>query len=181
VFSAPAAVAAALSLTIWVVAGVAAMKGEWESSPFGNYWVILAGSMLGLSHIAGLLAAATYLYGRRQGYRAASRWEARLATWISLETMLLSGGCVFLGGLAILLSVVGYWSRHNFGAIGNVLPAVIGTTLTIIGAQNALGGFLLAVVNGNEAEFLKEIVPPTVDEKEPQAQDRKGASRAIAC
>ena len=174
VFSAPAAVAAALSLTIWVVAGAAAMRGEWESSPFGNYWVILAGSMLGLSHIAGLLAAATYLYGRRQGYRAASRWEARLATWISLETMLLSGGCVFVGGLAILLSVVGYWSRHNFGAIGNVLPAVVGTTLTIIGAQNALGGFLLAVVNGNEAEFLKEIVPPTVDEKELQAQDRKG-------
>jgi glycosyltransferase involved in cell wall biosynthesis len=155
-FAAPAVFAITLSLTIWVVAGAAILTGVENVSPFGNYWVILAGSMLGLGHTAGLLAAATHLYGRRQGYSEPSRWEAKVAHWISLETMLAAGGLAIALGLAILFSVVGYWSRRHFGAIGNVLPAVIGTTLVVIGAQNALGGFLLAIVNGNEADFLKD-------------------------
>jgi hypothetical protein len=33
---------------------------------------------------------------------------------------------------------------------------VIGTSLVVVGVQNALGGFLLAILNGNEAEFLRE-------------------------
>ncbi|QGM96068.1 glycosyltransferase family 2 protein [Methylocystis parvus] len=155
-FAAPAAAAAALSLAIWSVAAIAAFRGEWTASPFGNYWVVLAGALLGLSHIAGLLAISTHLYGRRQGYRPAYSWKQRFAGWISLETMLLAGAVAVGIGLMILLTVVGYWSRHNFGPIGSVLPAVIGTTMIVIGAQNALGGFMLAIVSGNEAEFLKQ-------------------------
>lgn len=153
-FAAPAAGAAALSAVIFAVAAAMALLGAAEASPFGNYWVILAGALLGLAHIAALLAAATHLYGRRQGYRNPSIWEARLAKWASLETMLVSGAVAFAAGAAILLLVVGYWSRHHFVAIGNVLPAVAGTTLVVLGAQNALGGFLLAIINGNEAEFV---------------------------
>ena len=33
-----------------------------------------------------------------------------------------------------------------------VLPAVAGSTLVVMGVQNMLGGFLIAIVNGNEAE-----------------------------
>jgi glycosyltransferase involved in cell wall biosynthesis len=157
VFAVPATFAAMLSLAIWAIAGVATLLGIQDASPFGNYWIILAGSMLGLGHTAALLAAATHLYGRRQGYRGPSVWEAKVANWISLETMLGAGGLIFLFGLAILFLVVGYWSRHHYAAIGNVLPAVIGTTLIVIGAQNGLGGFLLAILNGNEADFLKTI------------------------
>ncbi len=152
-FAAPAALTIALSLAIWTIAAVATLTEN--ASPFGNYWIILAGSMLGLGHTAALLAAATHFYGRRQGYRGPSGWEAKFANWLSLETMLLVGGLAFALGLAILLSVVGYWSRRNFGAIGNVLPAVAGTTLIVVGAQNALGGFLLAIVNGHEADFVR--------------------------
>jgi hypothetical protein len=155
VFAAPAILAAAVSLAIWIAAGRALALGEWSMSPFGNYWIILAGSLLGLSHIAGLLAAATHLYGCRQGYRYPSEWEAKFENWISLETMLFAGGLIFALGLAVLASVVFYWSSHHFGPIGSVLPAVAGATLIAIGAQNALGGFLLAILNGHEAEFLK--------------------------
>jgi hypothetical protein len=59
--------------------------------------------------------------------------------------------------LAILIGVVVYWSAHNLGPIANVLPAVAGTCAIAIGMQNMLGGFLLAIVSGNEAEFLKEV------------------------
>jgi glycosyltransferase involved in cell wall biosynthesis len=155
-FAIPAALATTLSLTIWAIAGVATLRGVQDTSPFGNYWIILAGSMLGLGHTAALLAAATHLYGRRQGYRGPSAWEARVANWISLETMLGAGSLMFMFGLAILSFVVGYWSKHHYSAIGNVLPAVVGTTLVVVGAQNALGGFLLAIISGNEAKFLKE-------------------------
>jgi hypothetical protein len=48
-----------------------------------------------------------------------------------------------------------------------VLPAVIGTTLIVVGVQNALGGFLLAILNGNEAEFLRT---PDWQEQEPTSQ-----------
>lgn len=70
--------------------------------------------------------------------------------------MLGAGSLMFMFGLAILSFVVGYWSKHHYSAIGNVLPAVVGTTLVVVGAQNALGGFLLAIISGNEAKFLKE-------------------------
>ncbi len=102
VFAVPATFAATLSLAIWAIAGVATLLGIQDASPFGNYWIILAGSMLGLGHTAALLAAATHLYGRRHGYRGPSVWEARVANWISLETMLGAGGLIFMFGLAIL-------------------------------------------------------------------------------
>lgn len=154
-FLVPAGVAATASLSIWAVAAWAALAGDWRASQFGNYWVVLAGALFGLSHIAVLMAMVTHIHGRNQGYRLASRWEWHFKRWLSLETMLVAGGLIVAAGLAILLSVVGYWSTKNFGAINSVLPAVIGTTLITIGAQNALGGFLLAIVNGHEVEFLK--------------------------
>jgi glycosyltransferase involved in cell wall biosynthesis len=154
-FAVPAALAGLGALAIWMVAIVEALLGASGASPIGNYWVILAGALLGLSHVGGIFGAATHLYGRRQGYRRASGWSARLARWVSLETMLIAGGGAFLGGIAILLSVVAYWSNHAFRAIDTVLPAVVGTTLIVLGAQNTLGGFLLAIINGHEADFAK--------------------------
>jgi hypothetical protein len=68
--------------------------------------------------------------------------------------MLLAGMSSILVGLAWLFGVVAYWSAFDFHPIGNVLPAVIGTTLLVLGGQNVLGGFLLAILNGNEARFL---------------------------
>ncbi|MGB6174753.1 MAG: glycosyltransferase family 2 protein [Methylocella sp.] len=156
VFAAPATFAGALSLAIWAYAAVAASLGASATSPIGNQWIILAGAMIGLSHIAGLLAAATHLYGVREGYRRPAPWTAPLAQWISLESMLASGLAVAASGFAILLTLFSYWTQHGYTMIGTVLPAVTGTTLIVVGAQNILGGFLLAIINGHEAEFLKE-------------------------
>jgi hypothetical protein len=151
-FAVPAILAIALSLGIWALTGVAALAEN--KSPFGNYWIILAGSLLGLGHTGTVLAAATHFYGRRQGFRPPAWWEDKVVDWFSLETMLVAGSLFFTLGLTILLSVFGYWSSRNFEPIGTVLPAVVGTTLIVIGAQNALAGFLLAIVNGHEANFV---------------------------
>ncbi|HEX3494842.1 MAG TPA: glycosyltransferase family 2 protein [Methylocella sp.] len=156
VFAVPATFAGAVSLAIWAYAAVATFLGASATSPIGNQWIILAGGMIGLSHIAGLLAAATHLYGTSQGYRRSAPWAAPMAQWISLESMLASGLAAAASGFAILLTLFGYWTQHGYTTIGTVLPAVTGTTLIVVGAQNILGGFLLAIINGHEAEFLKE-------------------------
>lgn len=158
VFALPAMLAGGLALAILAYAGIAALGNAGPNSPIGNYWIILAGAMLGMGHVGAILAAATHLYGVREGYRRPSRWTSRLARWVSLESMLIAGLVCFAGGLVILFVVIGYWSARQFGPIGNVLPAVAGTSLVVVGAQNALGGFLLAILNGNEAEFLKDAV-----------------------
>jgi glycosyltransferase involved in cell wall biosynthesis len=177
-FAVPGSCAVALSLAIWAIAGLTTLFGVEDTSPVGNYWVILAGSMFGLGHIAGLLAVAMHLYGRRQGYRSSSPWERRVANWISLETMILAGGVAFMLGFAVLVFVLGYWSQHRFVAIDSVLPAVVGTTLMVVGAQNALGGFLLAIINGHEADFLNEEKPDLVAASNTRADAQKKLSRA---
>ncbi len=51
--------------------------------------------------------------------------------------------------------MVADWSARNFQRAYSVLPAVLGTLLITLGAQTILGGFLLSIINGNEAKFLK--------------------------
>jgi glycosyltransferase involved in cell wall biosynthesis len=153
-FAAPAALAGLIALFVLLGSAEVWASGADRVGFFGNYWVILAGSLLELSHIAAILALAGHLYGILEGYRKPGPWTASLSRWLSLETMLVSGLLAILAGLGILFGVVVYWSQHDFGPIGSVLPAVVGTLLFAIGAQNMLGGFLLAVVGGNEAQFL---------------------------
>ncbi len=145
-----------MSLAILMTMTVTWLSGA-EVTRFGNYWAILAGSTLTLSHIGIVLALAGQLYGIRERYRSAPGFLKSLVPWLTLETMLISGLGAIAAGLAILIGVVVYWSVHNLGPIANVLPAVAGTCAIAIGVQNMLGGFLLAIVGGNEAAFLKEV------------------------
>jgi glycosyltransferase involved in cell wall biosynthesis len=155
-FALPALLLAAMSLSIFAIAGMASLQVAASASPFGNYWVVLAGGMLSVAHLSFLLAIAGDIYGVREGYRRPGGWVDDVAGWMTLERMLIAGALCLLAGLAILGSVLAYWSAHKFEPILNVLPAVLGTTLVVIGAQNALGGFLLAILGGNEAKFLQD-------------------------
>jgi hypothetical protein len=160
-FAVPAATFAALALTILTVAGLTAIQAPRQVTYFGNYWVIFAGGLLTVAHSAALLAAAGNLYGIREGYRRHSEWSATFARWISLETMLVTGVACMVAGGCVLGTLLSYWSVHRFEPMRNVLPAVLGTSLTIIGAQNILSGFLMAIVNGNNADFMRASrVPP---------------------
>jgi len=153
-FAAPALVGVTAGSAILGRAAWSQVFQPGVASFFGNYWVVLAAAMVGVSHIAGILAVASHLHGVRAGYRAPKAWLLGLARWITLETMILVGAASILAGLAVLLGVVASWSARHFGATYSVLPVVIGALMTTLGAQNVLGGFLLAIVGGNEARFL---------------------------
>lgn len=161
-FAVPAAVLAALALAILTAAGLAALEWPAKATYFGNSWVILAGGLLTIAHSAALMAAIGNVYGVREGYRRRSGRSLVLARLISLETMLIAGVlCVVVGGV-ILATLLTYWSARRFEPMRNVLPAVLGTSLVVIGVQNALSGFLLSIVNGNNADFMRSsLASPT--------------------
>jgi hypothetical protein len=154
-FAVPAAAVAVLALAVLGLAGAGALQDEAQPSYVGNYWCILAGGLLTVAHCAALLAAAGNLYGIHQGYRRRSDWSSMVMRWVSLETMLIAGAVCMLAGGGILAAVFSYWSANGFEPIPNVLPAVLGTSLMVIGAQNSLGGFLIAIVSGNDADFVR--------------------------
>jgi hypothetical protein len=155
-FALPATLALFFGVSILGVEGaVRFFAPQWTSFYFGNYWTILAGSLVEIGHITAIIALACSLYGMREGYRRPGRWAALLSRWVSLETMLVTGLVAALAGISLLLGVIFYWSAHRFAPIDSVLPAVVGTSLFAVGIQNIFGGFLLSVVGGNEADFFR--------------------------
>ena len=112
-------------------------------------WAILAGASLTLSHRHRHGARGSIVrYSEREG----ARW---LVHWSLADAQRADRRFARLFGLSILTGVFFYWSAHGLAPIANVFPAVAGTCAVAIGMQNVLGGFLLAIVSGNEAEFLQ--------------------------
>ena len=154
-FAVPAVSAVAAGSGILAVAGWFALTTPRAPIFFGDYWVVLAGALVGLGHIAGLLAVASHLYGVGAGYRRSGPGATRWARWVTLESMILMGAVLGLSGLAVLVGVAAAWSARDFSRAASVFPAVCGTLLMTLGGQTILGGFLLAIVGGNAAKFLQ--------------------------
>jgi len=154
-FAAPAILAASGGGVILAIATWRAIVEPHVRSFFGDYWVVLAAAMVAVSHNAALFGFASYLLGVRGGYRRAGGWMAKLASSVRLETMLASGVSLLLAGFIVLLSVALSWFERNFEPAQRVLPAVLGTLLMTLGAQNIFGGFILSIVSGHEARFLE--------------------------
>jgi hypothetical protein len=164
-FAVPAVIAMAVGLTILASAAWAALAGRSHGFMFGNYWVILAAAVTSIGHISGILGGATHLFGVRAGFRMPKPWVARTSGWLNLETMLVSGVGIAGVGLLLLIGVAVAWFGRDFSATESVLPAVLGALCLSLGAQNVLGGFLLAVLGGNESRFVydAEGVAETTD------------------
>jgi glycosyltransferase involved in cell wall biosynthesis len=125
---------------------------------YGSSWTILAGAMIGLGHLGGLLAVATHLYGLGAGYRKPRPLTRRLRKALTLETMLLSGLGLGAAGVALLVWLTYRWSAAGYVGFSSLVPTVAGVTLLVAGAQNVLGGFMLAVICGNEAAFVDKAL-----------------------
>jgi glycosyltransferase involved in cell wall biosynthesis len=175
VFAIPSALAFLAGIIILTFAGLH-FFGLSPIANFGASWMILAGALLGVGHIGALLAAASQLYGVRQGYRSPSALTARLARVITLETMLVAGALVAGTGIALLTAVTISWSASGFDQLANIFPVVLGTAMIVLGTQNVLGGFLLAIVGGNEAAFLRDV--PSAQAAVPPAEEPADHARA---
>ena len=101
----------------------------------------------------------------RAGYRLPNPFTRKLTRLLSLESMLIAGGLLIACGLGVLGIVLRMWQLRDFAATYSVVPAVVGTLCVTLGFQNVLGGFLLAIVGGNEARFM------TTSEQSPKPAD----------
>jgi hypothetical protein len=153
IFTMPALAGAVAAFLIFAGALVNVFAPGLGLGFFGNYWVIAASALAGTSHLAFILSMTGHLYGIKAGYRR-SGGNFLLGRLLTLETMLISGLALVAAGIATLTMVALSWSARDFSATYSVLPAAAGTLLATLGIQNIFGGFLLAIVGGNEARFL---------------------------
>ena len=152
-FGAPAILAMGLGILILVTAVIHALN-LIGPIPFGESWIVVATLLTTIGHLASLMALASHLSGVRAGYRLPKPWLADLRRLLSLETCIVSG--LFLVGISAAgLAYVGMlWRAESFTAMPSILPVALAGLAGSIGMQNILGGFLLAVLGGNEADFL---------------------------
>jgi len=155
VFAAPAAIALAAAALILVLATLHAF-GLTGTIPFGESWIVIGALLATVGYMAGIMAIASHLYGVREGYRLPHRGLIRMRRALSLETCMIVG--LGLIGVAVvgMLGVGTLWAHGGFAALASILPVALAGTTGAIGFQTLLGGFLLAVIGGNEAEFLRD-------------------------
>ncbi len=123
----------------------------------GAYWTLLGSTLVALGHLGLLMALAGHLYSIRAGYRQPSRTTRIAARFASLETMLMAGLALLALGAAILVAVAYGWANRHFQQAPSLLPPALGTLAITLGMQNALGGFLMAIIGGHEARFFHDI------------------------
>ena len=125
----------------------------------GAYWTLLGSMLVSVGHLSLLLALAGHLYSIRAGYRVPTRVTRIAARIATLETMLGSGLGLLALGAGVLVAVAYGWAARNFQAAPSLLPAAVGTLAITLGMQNALGGFLMAIIGGHEARFFGDVPP----------------------
>ncbi|MGB7370811.1 glycosyltransferase family 2 protein [Erythrobacter sp.] len=154
VFGVPAVAALALSAIIFSY-GLLHLFGILSGEAFfGVSWSILAGFLASCGHLGLIMAVATHFYGVNRGYRILRPVLRRSGHLLTLETMLLSGLALIGAGIAGLAAVTVGWGQGGFVALDNPLPLILSSTFGAIGLQNVLGGFLLAIIAGNDSRFV---------------------------
>ncbi len=153
VFGVPALLALAMAAVIFSFA-----LGHYSgvlSGPsfFGVSWSIVGGFLATLGHFGLIMAMATHFYGVERGYRLLRPTLKKNADWLTLETMLLSGLALILAGAVGLAVVTIGWGQNDFDPLDNPLVLILSSVSGAIGVQNILGGFLLAIIAGNENQF----------------------------
>ncbi|HZU64471.1 MAG TPA: glycosyltransferase family 2 protein, partial [Novosphingobium sp.] len=152
-FGVPGALAMLIGLAL-LGAGGADYLVPGTLPQIGAYWTLLGDTLAALGHLSLLMALAGHLYAVRAGYRLPGRITRVAGRFASLETMLVSGLGLMGLGIAVLAAVAYGWVARDFQKADSLWPAAVGCLAVQLGLQNALGGFLMAIIGGHEARFF---------------------------
>lgn len=159
-FGVPAALmmgAGALVLVLLTLFTLHVLPGEPR---LGVSWGIVGGFLLTTGHFAAVMALATHFYGVRQGYRPLRPILRRLSHVLTLENALIGGGAAIIASILSFGAVIYWWTSLDFQALPTTLPLLISVVLGVIGMQTALGGFLLSIIAGHDAQFCPDNAGP---------------------
>jgi hypothetical protein len=120
----------------------------------GDYWTVLGGALFSIGHLCLVMMLAGQLYALKAGYRRPTWMTRVMRRRINLETMLLAGLGTIVAGVAVLGYVWFDWAARSYSAADSIFLPVIGTLALTVGAQNIFGGFLMAIIAGNNAEYF---------------------------
>lgn len=134
-------------------------------NPFGTSWIILAGFVAMLGHFSALMALATHFFGVRQGYRQLRPSLRRVNKMLTLENALGVGLSLIFISMIGLATIGINWSSSGFLALPSVLSLTFFAVLGALGLQTGLGGFLLAIIAGHDANLAPATQP------DPQKRD----------
>ena len=141
-----------------IILGQSAMQylapGSFPS--VGDYWTIIGSALLEIGHLALILTVAGQIYALRAGYRAPGKITRAIGRMATLEHALVAGLAGVAAGATVLGLVYAGWVQRDYAMAESVFPPVFGALLVTVGIQTMLGGFLLAIVSGNEARFVPE-------------------------
>ena len=153
VFAVPGLAAMCAGLLILSVAVLRSL-GLTGPTPFGESWIVVGVLLTAVGHMAGFMAVASHLYGVRAGYRLPKAWLSATRNLLTLESCIAGGLSLIIGSVAGMTAIAFHWGAGSFAALPSILPVAIAGVAGTIGLQTLFGGFLLAVIGGNEASFL---------------------------
>lgn len=122
----------------------------------GASWILVGAMLACLGHMGGIIAISAHLFGVREGYRLPRRWLVRIRGVLNLETLLILGVALIAASVLLLIAIAVWWTASAFAALPTTLPVAVAGALGVIGIQTVFGAFLLAIICGNEADFLKK-------------------------
>ncbi len=160
VFGVPAVLAMTLACIILGAAMLQALGMLFSHSPFGASWTIVGGFLLTLGHFASIIALTTHFHGVKLGYRPLRPSLKRLHNVLTLEHALVGGGILMIGSAA-LFGIIGWmWAASGFVAPPTVLPVTLAAAAGVLGLQNVMGGFLLAIIAGHNSRYVSTESAP---------------------
>jgi hypothetical protein len=155
VFGVPGVIALVAAAAILLVAALHAI-GVLQAVPFGESWIVIGALLAAVGHMAGVMAIASHIHGVRAGYRLPKPWLSRRQRLLTLEGCVIGGLSLIGAAVATMMGVAVYWGAGSFAALPSILPVALAGVTATIGLQTLFGGFLLAVIGGNEASFLAD-------------------------
>lgn len=168
IFGGPALLAMALACAILANVALHRLGVLTGIETYGASSMIVGGFLLTIGHLAAVMALASHFHGVRRGYRRLRPSLRRIAPLLTLE-LALGCGTLLMAASGMAFAWIGWrWAASGYVAPPSVLPVVLSSATGALGLQTALGGFLMAIVSGHEAQFVR---PQTLPEEAATAQD----------
>lgn len=121
---------------------------------FGDHWLMIASAAIILGYHLWLSGTTGLVYFSRKLGQPENGFATFAERCMTVENMCLLGTVLIMCGLSIIGYVVAKWTQANFGAMNMTRAMTLGVTLSTIGVQTFVAGFLLSLVKEGQGPLL---------------------------